>query len=262
LKIYLNNFQNSIMDQKSLLPQTIIQAEQIPIVILSDKMDTTIRQKFITKVYTIVWFQLLLTTIFIGICNQVKPITEFITSKNGLFLNYGCIVSLLTLTIMFMCIPDILKNEKHGKHWLFLTIYTILLVYMMGIVGALFNTQSLLFAGISTLTIFSGLTLYAWQTKYDYTIMGNCLLVLFVGFILMGFFLTYFRNNYINILYSFIGVFIFSFYIIFDTQMIVGGKHRKLMFTVDDYILAAINLYLDILNMFLFILDIINGDCN
>ena len=56
----------------------------------------------------------------------------------------------------------------------------LLLVYMMGIVGALVNTQTLLLAGISTLTIFSGLTIYAWQTKYDYTIMGNCLIIFYL----------------------------------------------------------------------------------
>lgn len=252
-----------MLNQKEpLLPETVIQAEQVPIIILSDGMDSIIRQKFITKVYTIVWFQLLLTTIFIGICNQVKQIQTFMKSDNGILLNYGCIVSLLTLTIMFTCIPSILKYETHRIQWLFLSVYTLLLVYMMGIVGVLVNTQTLLLAGISTLTIFSGLTIYAWQTKYDYTTMGNCLLVLLVGLILMGVFLTYFQNNYINIVYSFIGVFIFSFYIIYDTQMIIGGNHRKIMFTVDDYILASINLYLDILNMFLCILDILNGDCN
>jgi protein lifeguard len=250
------------MEQKSLLPQTIIQAEQIPIVILSEELDIIIRKQFITKVYTIVWFQLLFTSIFIGLCNQVKPITEFITSKNGLFLNYVCIISLITLTIMFMCIPDILKNKKHGIQWMFLTIYTILLIYMVGIVGALYSSQSLLLAGISTLTIFSGLTLYAWQTKYDYTTLGNYLIVVLFGFILTGFMMAYFKNNYINTLYSIGGVLLFSFYIIYDTQLIVGGKHRKIMFTMDDYILAAINLYLDILNMFMFIVDILNGDYN
>tara|TARA_B100002051_G_C16729613_1_gene637445 strand:+ start:1251 stop:2003 length:753 start_codon:yes stop_codon:yes gene_type:complete len=250
------------MEQKSLLPQTIIQAEQIPIVILSEELDIIIRKKFITKVYTIVWFQLLFTSIFIGLCNQVKPITEFITSKNGLFLNYVCIISLITLTIMFMCIPDILKNKKYGIQWMFLTIYTILLIYMVGIVGALYSSQSLLLAGISTLIIFSGLTLYAWQTKYDYTTLGNYLIVVLFGFILTGFMMAYFKNNYINTLYSIGGVLLFSFYIIYDTQLIVGGKHRKIMFTIDDYILAAINLYLDILNMFMFIVDILNGDYN
>jgi protein lifeguard len=251
-----------INQKEPLLPETVIQAEQVPVIILSDEMDSILRQKFITKVYIIVWFQLFITTIFLGICNQVKPITEFMTSKNGIFLNYGCMVVLITLTIMFTCIPSILKNETHRIQWFFLTIYTLLLVYMMGLVGALVNTQTLLLAGITSLTIFSGLTIYAWQTKYDYTVMGNCLLITLFGFILMGIFLTYFQNNYLNIVYSFIGVFIFSLYIIYDTQMIIGGKHRKIMFTVDDYILAAINLYLDILNMFLFILDILNGDCN
>lgn len=44
-----------------------------------------------------------------------------------------------------------------------------------------------------------------------------------------------------------------------DTQLIIGGKHAKFQFSVDDYVFAALNLYLDIINLFLFILQIINN---
>ena len=40
--------------------------------------------------------------------------------------------------------------------------------------------------------------------------------------------------------------------------MIMGGKHRY-EFSEDDYILAAIMLYLDIINMFLYILRSLKG---
>jgi FtsH-binding integral membrane protein len=39
--------------------------------------------------------------------------------------------------------------------------------------------------------------------------------------------------------------------------MIVGGKNRKYTFDEDSYILAAIVLYLDIINLFLYILEIL-----
>lgn len=47
-------------------------------------------------------------------------------------------------------------------------------------------------------------------------------------------------------------------YIVYDTQLIVGGAHKKHEFGVDDYVFAALNLYLDIINLFIFILSIIN----
>ena len=53
---------------------------------------------------------------------------------------------------------------------------------------------------------------------------------------------------------------LFSFYIVYDTQLIVGGKHRKIMFHIDDYVLAAVSLYLDVINLFLMILRLLNGE--
>ena len=61
-----------------------------------------------------------------------------------------------------------------------------------------------------------------------------------------------------NIIYSSLGAIIFSFYIVYDTQLIIGGKHKKYQYNQDEYIFAALNLYLDIINLFLYILDLFN----
>merc|ERR1712008_628597 len=49
---------------------------------------------------------------------------------------------------------------------------------------------------------------------------------------------------------------LFSFYIVYDTQLIMGGKHSKGQFGVDDYVFAALNLYLDVINLFIELLQI------
>ncbi len=46
------------------------------------------------------------------------------------------------------------------------------------------------------------------------------------------------------------------FFIVIDTQMLIGGKHG-IQFSPDDYIAAALNLYLDIVQLFLYLLRII-----
>jgi len=57
---------------------------------------------------------------------------------------------------------------------------------------------------------------------------------------------------------------VISLYLIYDTQLICGGKHgRANQISMDDYIFAAIMLYLDILILFLEILKLlgkIGGD--
>ena len=62
------------------------------------------------------------------------------------------------------------------------------------------------------------------------------------------------QRRMVDTCYAMLGTVLFSCYIVYDTQLIVGGKHKRFQFTVDDYVLAAMNLYLDILNLFLLIL--------
>lgn len=59
-----------------------------------------------------------------------------------------------------------------------------------------------------------------------------------------------------TLVYASIGALLFSFYLVYDTQLMLGGKH-KYSISPEEYIFAALNLYLDIINIFLYILTII-----
>eukprot|EP00913_Durusdinium_trenchii_P007276 g6838.t1 len=57
-------------------------------------------------------------------------------------------------------------------------------------------------------------------------------------------------------LYAGFGALLFSGYIVLDTQLIIGGKHSSFQFGTEDYVMAAITIYLDIINLFLYILSL------
>mmetsp|Transcript_22799 Transcript_22799/g.35104 ORF Transcript_22799/g.35104 Transcript_22799/m.35104 type:complete len:90 (+) Transcript_22799:492-761(+) len=61
-----------------------------------------------------------------------------------------------------------------------------------------------------------------------------------------------------GLLWSVVGALLFSFYLMYDIQMIMGGEKKEYSFDEDSYILAAVTLYLDIINMFLYILRILS----
>merc|ERR1719375_1213513 len=63
------------------------------------------------------------------------------------------------------------------------------------------------------------------------------------------------RIDWLLMFYDACGVLLFTFYIVYDTQLILGewGGHQQ-QFGLDDYVFAALNLYLDIINLFLYIL--------
>ena len=62
--------------------------------------------------------------------------------------------------------------------------------------------------------------------------------------------------RYAIIGYAAAGALIFMVYIVYDTQLMMGGKH-KYAIDPEEYVFAALNLYLDIVNLFIYILSIV-----
>lgn len=82
--------------------------------------------------------------------------------------------------------------------------------------------------------MFLALTVYAWTTKTDFTMMGGALFVALIVFMIAGFILMFFDSNTAHLLYCCIGVILFSLYVIYDTQLMLGGD-RKFTYEIDDY---------------------------
>jgi FtsH-binding integral membrane protein len=109
-------------------------------------------------------------------------------------------------------------------------------------------------AGLLTFTAFGTLTAYAFMSRRNFSAWGAFLItglvVLIVSFLIMMFTgMTAAGYTWI----ASIGVILFSGLLVFDTW------RMKTMFGPDDYVLAAVNIYLDLLNMFLFILSLLSG---
>lgn len=103
-----------------------------------------------------------------------------------------------------------------------------------------------------------GLTIFAFQTKIDFTVMGGVLFVAVIILIIFGIVAMIFPGKTIILIYASIGALIFSIYIIYDTQMMIGGNH-KYSISPEEYVFASLNLYMDIVNLFLYILTIIGA---
>ena len=64
-----------------------------------------------------------------------------------------------------------------------------------------------------------------------------------------------FRDKYVQMLISISIIFLFSFYLIYDIQKLTSKYAKK--YTIDDYIVAALELYIDFLIIFKEILVLI-----
>ena len=133
---------------------------------------------------------------------------------------------------------------------------------LMGFVISVYDANEVMMAiGITVILVFA-LTIFAMQTKIDFTACAGVLLVGLLCLMLFGFLVLFFPGNkVINIVYASLGAFIFGVYIVFDTQMMMGGKHKYAL-DPEEYIFASLNLYLDIINLFMYILSIIGNSNN
>ena len=139
----------------------------------------------------------------------------------------------------------------------FLAGFTGLEAYSVAVIVSFFDTKIVLQAVLLTAGIFVGLTLFACQTKYDFTSWMPYLFGGLWALILFGFVAAFFpHTSTTELIYGGLGALIFSGYILVDTQLIMRHYH------VEEEIAAAISLYLDIINLFLAILRILNSQQN
>ena len=111
-------------------------------------------------------------------------------------------------------------------------------------------------AAAMTLGITVSLTIYAMTTKTDMTVMGSTLFILLGGLILFGIFAMIFRDKILIVLYCILAVILYGYYLIYDTQLVVGGKTYQL--EIDDYVIGAIIIYIDIIVMFMRLLQLLS----
>ena len=107
-------------------------------------------------------------------------------------------------------------------------------------------------AGICTVVCLA-LTAFAFQTKWDLTAHSGCLFVALIVLSLFGFIAMFYPGGAMRLVYSALGALLFSFYLVYDTQMMMGGQH-KLAISPEEYIFAALSIYLDIIQLFMRIL--------
>jgi FtsH-binding integral membrane protein len=103
-----------------------------------------------------------------------------------------------------------------------------------------------------------GLTMFAFQTKWDFTVIGGGLFVALIILVIFGIVAIFIPGRVVTLIYASLGALLFSLYLVYDTQLMMGGKH-KYSISPEEYIFAALNLYLDIVNIFLYILTIIGA---
>ncbi|KAM3571811.1 hypothetical protein VYU27_006149 [Nannochloropsis oceanica] len=211
------------------------------------KAEKQMRMAFIRKVYTILSCQLLLSALFCAYVTLDGAANAFVLSHQGLYV-LGIVASVVVL-LLLMC-----YRSYYPVNLGLLAIWTFCEAYTIGIVTATFaragEGELVVQALAITFVVFFALTIFTFQAKIDFSFLGGILFASTSVLIIWGIIgaIFGFRPGFI---YSLLGAVLFSLYIVFDTYMLM----EKLDYS--EWLLASISLYLDIINLFIFILQML-----
>ncbi|KAL9237646.1 hypothetical protein vseg_012170 [Gypsophila vaccaria] len=214
------------------------------------------RWAFIRKVYVIIAIQMILTAAVAATVVFVRPISHYLVStRAGLAIYIVIIIS----PIIIMC-PLYAYMKRHPVNFILLGLFTVTLAFGVGMSCAFVKGRIVLEALILTCVVVVSLTLYTfWAAKrgMDFSFLGP---FLFAGFMVLMIFMLiqiFIPLGKLSLMiYGCIAAIIFSGYIVYDTDNLIKR------YSYDEYIPAAVSLYLDIINLFLALLAILEGADN
>ncbi|KAF7361755.1 UPF0005-domain-containing protein [Mycena venus] len=215
------------------------------------KVYTILRKPFLQPEYSslsnIMLLEKFATVVVGGILHQTEGVIGWVQTHIWSFY-VPLFGTLINLGLLYW------KRHSHPWNFVLLSTFTLMEAFTLGVVVAFYDNLIVLQALLITLGVFIGLTLFTFQSKYDFEglgpwLFGGLIALCMTGFV--GIFIPF--NQTMDLIYAIGGCLLFSGYIVYDTYLI----NAKL--SPDEFIMGAISLYLDFINLFLSILRLLNN---
>ncbi|KAK4535063.1 hypothetical protein CDCA_CDCA03G1088 [Cyanidium caldarium] len=213
-----------------------------------------IRLDFLRKVYSVLTLQIGGTALLAVLFMFVTPLNAWILQAGGWVL-WPCFVGAIATLIALQC----LRNDAKASLRL-LTAFTFFEAMTISLVCAAFAASGLGYvvfqAALLTGLVFGSLTVYCWKSQRDFSFLGGflwaTLLVVLGASLLNGLLgLTGAFSPGLAFGTSVLSALLFSGYILFDTSLLI---HHL---SPDDWVVACVSLYLDVINLFVNLLQIL-----
>jgi FtsH-binding integral membrane protein len=215
-------------------------------------------QGFITRVYGWMSAGLALTAFIAYLTASSPAMIQFIFANRGVF--WGLfIVELLIVVGLSGFINKISPAAAAGGFLLYAALNGLLLAAIF----LVYTQQSLAVAFFVTAGTFGATALYGAATKRDLTSLGSFMFMGLIGLIIASVVNIFLHSQMVYWISSFFGVFIFVGLTAYDSQKI---KNLSYSSNIGDVavaqrasIVGALALYLDFINLFLFILRLMGS---
>ncbi|KAL3069655.1 hypothetical protein niasHS_015889 [Heterodera schachtii] len=216
--------------------------------------DQTIRSQFVRKVFSTVGIMLAVVAVMSAFPFMHPPMMAFVRHNVGLYLlGY---ITFFVVYIALICCEGV--RRSFPANIILLGILTLSIGFMTMMITAQYAVHSVFMAfAITSLSCF-GVALFATITKRDLTSMLGivfiatmCLALFGLVVIIVGMFTNV---RILFVVYAAIGAFLFMIWLAIDIQMVMGGRTYEI--SPEEHIFASITLFLDIIQIFWFLLAI------
>jgi FtsH-binding integral membrane protein len=217
-------------------------------------------RSYMLKIYNYMTLALLLTGAMAYGTLNFPPLTNllFNIAPNGAFMGttmIGMVITFAPLGIalfFFMGMAKMSVKTAQTAFWVFAAVMGMSLSYL----GLVYTGQSLVRTFLICSAVFGSMSLYGYTTKRDLTSMGSFMVMGLIGLIIVSIINIYLQSPAIEFATSLIGVAVFMGLTAWDTQKLKnmyyssgGGEMGQ-----KTAIMGAFTLYLDFINLFLFLL--------
>ncbi len=170
---------------------------------------------------------------------------------------FGIIIAELGLV---MYLSARIQKMSAGAATLAFALYAFLNGITLSVIFLAYTGTTISLAFFTTAATFGGMSLYAMTTKRDLSGMGHYLMMGVLGIIIVSVINIFLKSPAVYYMISYIGVFVFMGLTAYDTQKILSWSSRTGSISEEQYIkysiMGALKLYLDFINIFLFMLRI------
>jgi FtsH-binding integral membrane protein len=217
----------------------------------------TVEADFMQKVYLWMTFALTLTGFVAYRTTQSEFLLELIFSSSFGFIG----LILAELALVFWISSGIQRMSSNMAIGLFL-LYSVLNGMTLSVLLIAYNGASVASTFFITAGMFGAMSVYGYTTKQDLSSWGNLLFMALIGLILASVVNIYLQSSGLYWLINYIGVLVFVGLTAYDTQKIKQIAAQVIVESEEGRkvaILGALTLYLDFINMFIFMLRILGN---
>lgn len=210
--------------------------------------------RFMSKVYLWMTVGIMLTGLVAWYVSQDQNLMYTIVTNKILF--YGLMIAEFGLVIWLSAGINKMNSMMATCMFLF---YAALNGTTLSIFSMVYTAESIQSAFFTSAASFAGLSAFGYVTKKDLGPVGNfCTMGLFglVGFSILSIFFPSMMGGTMGAVYGLVGILVFAGLTAYDTQKIknLAPNMSSSEHVQKGAIMGALQLYLDFINLFLFIL--------